>query len=114
MAISSLSLAEFFIGALGTKKLFYVQRKRRTKENAIAAKVVEHWLNAPENRLTILNRWCRLVRNGAEIGTTIGIGSLLGVTNSKSCVNRAIATKQLRKTKGGKDNGDVLGSRNRA
>ena len=88
-----------FIGVLLTEKPFRVSSKKKGKKNAIVAKLVEHWLNDPKNKLIILNQLCELARNGTAIGMTTGIGSLLTVPNSKFYAKTVIKLRRIKKTK---------------
>jgi len=89
------------IGVLLTKKPFRVSSKKKGKKNAIAAKIVEHWLNDPKNKLIILNQLCELARHGQAIGMATVTGSLLPVTSSEFYASPVTPKRRLRKTRGG-------------
>lgn len=100
MDILSRSHVACFIGALRTEKPFFVRSKKRGKKDAIAAKIAEHWLNDPKNRLTILSQLCELVRSGTAIGMITGTDSLLPVRNSEFYASPVTRKRREKKTKG--------------
>lgn len=114
MGTSLLSVERLFDGVPPIGKWFKVRSKKKGKKYAIVAKVVEYWLNAPKNKLTMLNLLCQSVMYGTAIGIDTATGSLSAVPASKFYAKTVIEPKQTKKIKGDADNGNVRGARRRA
>lgn len=99
------SVGESFDGVRLTEKWFKVRNLKKGKKNAIAAKIVEHWLNEPKNKLTILNLSLNQALYGTGIGTLTATGFLSPVSISKFFASPVIRSKQGKKTRLGEKHG---------